>query len=418
MAARFLLATLIGCILAPAAAWAQGGGAYPPSQPVPVIAPPSYSPSMPAPFPGAAQPPGTVIVSGPISSVPTVPVYPPGRAASWEPPLVPSPSYVPEPGPNYAPTVGPDAYHSLPEGASHWMFSADALWLERTDDRSVILGNTVVNTGGGLSYVTDIMTSTDVDFPLSTGVRFQLGYRFNEINAVELSYFGLQQWSVGRTINGDPVGNTVLAFSPWTQTDALIDGFNNTLGYVYKSEVNNAEFNDRLIALSEPNWTVAGLVGVRYVHVADKFSLTGTDDSTGDFENIDINTANNLIGPQLGVQWTRTWDRFQLVSEIKAGIAANFYSQSYSNLNSSGAISGNPSGFFPYSGTNHGTDVAGVFEFSVLARYRVTDHLWLRGGYQTYYLTGLATGPMQLGTWSHSSGISLDGPSLGMEVNW
>ncbi len=415
MATRILIAMFIGSVLIPAAAWAQGdGGPVPPSQPVPVIGP-AASPNLGPPFPGVGQP-GSIILSGPTSVYPSIPAYAPGPATTWNSTGIQAPPY--SAPPVYAQVPDAASEGLLPAAASHWSFSAEALWLERTDDRSVILGDTVVNTGGGLSYVTDILTTGDVNFPLSTGVRFQLGYHFNEINAVELSYFGLQQWSVGRTIYGDPVGDTVLAFSPWTQTDALIDGFNNTLGYVYQSRVNNVEFNDRFIGFSEPNWSINGLIGIRYVQVADKFNLNGSDDSTGDFENIDIGTTNNLIGPQLGVQSTRTWNRFQLVTEIKAGIAANFYTQSYSNLNSSGAISGNPSGFVPYAGTNHGTDVAGVFEFSVIGRYRVWDHVWLRGGYQTYYLTGLATGPMQLGNWNHSAGISLDGPSLGLELNW
>lgn len=305
-----------------------------------------------------------------------------------------------------------------PTPGSHWMFSAEAIWLQRVDNTSVILGNTVTDYGAGLGYVTDILTSTDVDFPLDSGVRLQGGYRFNDRNSLELTYFGLQQTSVGRSIAGDPVGNTILAYSPWTQTDAIIGGFDNGLSYTYGSRVNNAEINQRLIATAGPTWTLAGLWGVRFVQVADRFNLNGSDLSTGDFENIDIRTANNLVGPQIGAAWTSYWNRLALTTEVKGALLANFNSASYSNLNSSGVISGNPVGFYPFDQSAHGTNVAGLVEFTFMARYRLSAHFWLRGGYQTYYLGGLVLGPRQLANFDHSGGLSLAGPSLGIETNW
>ena len=53
-----------------------------------------------------------------------------------------------------------------------------------------------------------------------------------------------------------------------------------------------------------------------------------------------------------------------------------------------------------------------------MCRYRVTEHFWLLGGYQTYYLAGLALGPRQLASFDHSGGLSLSGPSVGLETNW
>jgi hypothetical protein len=307
---------------------------------------------------------------------------------------------------------------AIPTEQSSWMFAADALWLERTDNTNVILGNTVFNNGGSLGYVTDILTSGDVDFPLATGVRLQLGYRFNDVTGLEWTYWGLQQWSVGRSLSGDPVGNTVLAFSPWTQTDYLIGGFNNSLGYVYQSSVNNAEFNWRFIGSGDDRWSVAGLLGIRYIEVADKFNLNGSDVSTGDYENIDISTTNNLLGPQIGVEYNRKWERFQLITDVKAALFANFVSASYSNLNSSGVTEENPVGFIPFSEKDRGTEVAGLFEVSVIGRYRLNDHWWLRGGYQSTYLGGLALGPRQLAAFDHRGGLTLDGPSLGFEADW
>ena len=157
---------------------------------------------------------------------------------------------------------------------------------------------------------------------------------------------------------------------------------------------------------------------MRYIQVSDRFNLSGADSLTGDFESIDVKTSNNLIGPQVGIQIIRSWRRFQLNSEFKAGLYANFISSSYNNLNSSGAINGNPAGFVPISQSQNTTAVAGAFEFSLIGRYEINPHLWIRGGWNDYFLAGLALGPRQLGGFTHSGGIGLDGPSLGLEAAW
>lgn len=442
---RILLATLAVFALGPAAAWAQGyGGSSPPPDPRAIPAGPQ-SVAASAALPQAQQPGGQYPADWHVPSAATANSAPVLAAAQTYPAPYPGTSAPPQSvyalpagmyaaqqgyppagvapnGPIYA--TGPSAdvpmfpTTALPSADSHWMFSAEAIWLERVDYNTVILGNTVTDYGSGLGYVTDILTSTDVAFPLDSGVRLQAGYRFNEGNSLEMTYFGLQQVSVGRTIYGDPVGNTVLAYSPWTQTDALIGGFDNSLGYTYGSRVNNAEINQRIVAGAGPSWNLAGLWGVRFVQVADRFNLNGSDLSTGDFENLDIRTTNNLLGPQIGVAWSSYLNRLELTSELKGALLANFSSASFSNLNSSGVISGNPAGFYAVDQSARSTNVAGLLELSLLARYHVAEHLWIRGGYQTYFLSGLALGPRQLASFNHTGGLTLDGPSLGLETNW
>ena len=355
--------TLLAALLAPANAWAQSSGPLlTPPEPVPAIAPSAPPRSVPATLPNAAQPPGPAIspASGPPSG-PVPAIYDPSNYVP--PPTYAQPNpYAIGPNPAYTPPSTADVEIPVPTSQSSWMFAADALWLERVDDRNVILGNTVYNNGGSLGYVTDILTSGDEAFPLAAGVRLQLGYRFNDLTGIEWTYWGLQQWSVGRSLYGDPVGNSVLAFSPWTQTDYLIGGFDNSLGYVYQSRVNNAEFNYRFIGSGDDRWSAAGLLGIRYLNVADKFTLSGSDVSTGDYENIDISTTNNLLGPQIGLEYNRKWERFQLVTDLKAALFANFVTASYSNLNSSGVTQGNPAGFVPVNQSNSATEVAGLFE--------------------------------------------------------
>ena len=296
-----------------------------------------------------------------------------------------------------------------------------ALFLERSVGSSTLLGATFYNPGSGNppAFGTDALYTDDELFPLETGVRLQFGRRLTDDIAVDAIYWGLQQWSVGRTIFGDPAGDSILAFSPWTQTDALIDGFNNTLGYTYKSQVNNLEINERIMLTQrDPYHSLAWLWGFRYFQLSDNFTLSGTDLDTGDYENINWKTQNELLGLQAGLQWTRGWDRFQIVSEGKAGLFANFYNQKGNNLNSSGVASGDPAGFIPFNVSHDGTDVSALFELSLLARYRLNDFLWLRLGYQAYLMTGLALGPRQLEGYSHGGTVAFDGPSIGLEATW
>jgi len=382
---------------------------------------PSYSPA----------PPG--YPSGPYASSPYGPSLTPNSPA---PESVPGPagppSYTPAPGaqpapPPYTPAPGgPPSYVPAPEivptcEGPRWRFAADALFLERTIGSNVLLGYTVYNPGSGLPQAipTDTLYSGDEAMGLETGTRLELGRRITDNVALDAVYWGLQQWSVGRQIYGDPFGDTVLGFSPWTQTDALIGGFNNYVGYTYKSQANNVEINERImLSQRDPYHSLAWLWGFRYFQLGERFDLSGDDLDTGDFENINWKTTNNLVGLQAGLQWIKGWDRFQLVTEGKAGLFANMYSQKGNNLDSSGVIYGDPAGFVPFSVSHDGTDLSGLFELSIMAKYRLNDFLWLRLGYQGYCITGLALAARQLGGYSHGGTVEFDGPSLGLEATW
>jgi hypothetical protein len=255
----------------------------------------------------------------------------------------------------------------------------------------------------------DSLWTDDTLFPLTPGVRFQLIGRIDDRSAIETTYWGLHDWSVGRQIYGDPSGQTVLAHSTWLQMPDMDD----SLGYSYGSKISNVEMNQRFKLFSiDPYRALSWLWGVRYLYLADDLTLTGSDLYTGGREVLDWQTRNNLIGAQLGLQWAWGWDRFQLSVEGKIGLYANIYSQQASDSGS-----GIP-GFQSFDGSHDGTDLAAIFEFSVLLRYRVTSCLWLRAGYQYYGVTGVALGPRQLADYDAGGSVGYDGLSLGAELTW
>ena len=291
-----------------------------------------------------------------------------------------------------------------------WDVSVDALWLERSTGKGVWLGSTDYWNPSPNPPPRDSLWSDDVLFPLEPGMRVQLIGQISERSDVEVVGWGLQQWSVGRAIYGDPNGWTVLAYSPPLHTSALIGGFDNNVSYTYKSQVANVEFNQRYrFNTYDPFHTAAWMLGVRYFYLSDDFALSGSDLSVPASETLDWKTKNNLIGFQAGLQWARGWDRFQLSTEAKVGLYANIYSQKGVD-----SVSGS-SGAQPYDLSHGSTDLAFLGEISLLARYRVSSCFWLRAGYQYYYAAGLAMGPRQLGGFDANGDVGLDGLSLGVE---
>ncbi len=294
----------------------------------------------------------------------------------------------------------------------HWDVSVDALWLTRDTGKGVLLGYSEY-TGYSPPPPTlrpDSLWTDDVLFPLTPGVRFQLIGRITDRMAVETTAWGFQDWSVGRAIYGDPTGESVLAHSDWLPQMPDID---DSLGYTYSSQIANVEFNQRFKFLSwDPYRGFSWLWGVRYLHLSDDLTLTGSDLYTGGRETLDWLTKNNLIGAQLGLQWAWGWDRFQLSTEAKIGLFANVYSQH--GTDSASGVAG-----FQSSDVSHnGTDLAALFEISVLLRYRITSCMWLRAGYQYYGVTGVALGPRQLADYDANGTVGLDGLSLGVELTW
>lgn len=96
---------------------------------------------------------------------------------------------------------------------------------------------------------------------------------------------------------------------------------------------------------------------------------------------------------------------------------ANIYHQDKTD-NASTATSAIPAGFAPYSISNSGSDLSGLFELTLGTRYRLTNSLWLRLGYQVYDITGLALGPRQLGSLGHGGNVCYDGLSIGLQAIW
>jgi hypothetical protein len=300
-----------------------------------------------------------------------------------------------------------------------WSVALDALFLERTSGGSIPLGYTYVNTAqtSPANVPTGSIYSDDVYFPLAAGLRLEVSRKLDDGITLSATYWGLQQWSVGETLYADPYQDTVLAMSPFLQLPYLLKGLDNSLSYNYASQVDNLEFNARF-ALNphDPYWQLDWLAGIRYVYFADQFSLTGIDSLNNASETLAYSTTNHLIGAQIGLLFTQGWSRFQWEAGLKAGLMANIYGQH--GTDTASQPPGIPSGFVPYDISNSGCGLSALIEFSLAARYRLTENLWLRLGFQVYDITGLALAPRQLDGFGHGANVALDGLSLGLQATW
>jgi hypothetical protein len=405
---------LLSLLLSGSSAFGQNSVSPPPDPtPPPGVSPEAYRPTYVPPASTAAPsesswPPPTGLTAG--ADAP--PVGQPADSSANPSLLIPVRPVAPSLAP-WLPDPSPGL--GLTPGASNpiWDVSVDALWLARDVGNGTFLGATTYNPNSHAMQTirTWDLWSDDSLFPLEPGIRLQLIGRLSDRTAVEANCWGLQQWSVGQTIYGDHPYDTVLAHTDWLQTSNIIGGFDKELGYSYRSQVANVEFNYRTkLNTVDPYRALSWMWGVRYFYLADDFTLSGSDLSYHDSETLNWRTKNNLIGPQLGLQWAWGWDRLQLSTEVKGGLYANVYTQRGSDSASGTA------GVVPFDVSRSDADLAAIFEISLLFRYRITECVWVRAGYQYYCATGLALGPRQLGGYDSSGTVGLDGLSLGLEV--
>jgi hypothetical protein len=300
-----------------------------------------------------------------------------------------------------------------------WSVALDALFLERSSGGSIPLGYTYYNTAQSqpANAPTGSIYSDDVYFPLSAGLRLEVNQKLDSNITLSATYWGLQQWSVGETLPADPYQDTVLAFSRYLQLPYLLNGLDNYLSYTYASQVDNVEFNVRFaLTPHDPYWQLDWLAGIRYVYFADQFSLIGSDNANSATETLNYATTNHLVGPQIGLLFTQGWSRFEWDVGLKVGLMANIYSQH--GTDTATGPSSALSGFNAWDISNNGCGLAALFEFTLGARYRLTDNLWLRLGFQVYDITGLALGPRQLDGWGHGANVAMDGLSIGLQATW
>jgi hypothetical protein len=298
-----------------------------------------------------------------------------------------------------------DVYYATEQWTADWYVQAEALAL-RIDE----LGATplALNVGTGATE----LTTRGLGYPYRTGPRLTIGRALQSGGALEATYFGLMQWSTSATATSP--NNLRL---PGTIGLALDDFFGaDAITATQQTQLHNVELN-LIQRWSDTN--LSWLVGFRYVNFSEQVNLHAFD-SDGEESDYRVTATNNLVGGQLGGKYDVYWDRFQLTALGKAGVYGAIQNASTLLRDFDNTV------VLRNLSVNRG-DVAFIGEVGLNGTYFVNDWLALRGGYNVYFLTGIARGtdqfdftdtPASSTALVGTGGALLHGFNGGVEVRW
>jgi hypothetical protein len=293
---------------------------------------------------------------------------------------------------------------------SAWYGSAEALWLQLDHGAN---GNMPVILDSATNAT--LLGTSDIPYSMEAGPRLILGRRVGEAAAVELLYFGLNDWDASRTLTGD---NDLRI--PGDLGLATLDFFNaDSLTASQAATINNVEVNLWRHTGESPLELMAGF---RYLNLDEQFQISASDSDTG-ASRYRVNTRNDLFGGQIGGRFRPSLDRagrFGLEAIAKAGVFGNAV-----GMNQFVSDSDNT---FVVRNTNVAAgQTAFVGDVGLAALMRVTDSITARIGYTLIWVEGVARAANQLdftdttssGTrLAYGQGAFLQGVSLGLEFGW
>ena len=225
--------------------------------------------------------------------------------------------------------------------------------------------------------------------------RYTIGQMLDCVDGIEAVFTGPLRWSRQDSVTGAGLDSFFTAGAPYTA--ASIDAFNNatTHSQLYKVKFNNYELNRRWWADN----VMSTLIGIRAIDYREGFSFdsTGTGGSKGVFRQ---NVDNLLLGFQIGNDmFFPATNRLEVGLRTRLGIFGNF--------NKSNTFMSNR-GTTRVNSRDKDIDFAGMIETGLLARYRIFPNVVAMGGYEAWFMPGVATAANQRN--------NIVTPSLGSDV--
>ncbi|MFM8377806.1 MAG: BBP7 family outer membrane beta-barrel protein [Planctomycetia bacterium] len=301
----------------------------------------------------------------------------------------------------------------------------DALFLQRDNEsknRTLVIDNVTSQPA---------ITSTDLRFPVGSGVRAFVGHHGCGERGWEVGYIGVYGMSAVDTVAGNgtldiapPLSARVASFSGASLAEAS-----------YGSAINGAEAN--LLATSEhyhlPRLTAYAAEQVPYVAMVDwlaGFRWAGLEEQAAialatpglGTSRYAVRSSSNLFGGQVGVRGRIDWERWGLEGQAKAALAGVELSQSQAPV-----VDANTGEVYRAARGARGSDVGGIFDWNVTVVRHINDVWSIRAGYTMLWLTGVALAPNQFDfststaagtTVVGESSIWLQGATLGLEGRW
>lgn len=334
--------------------------------------------------------------------------------------------------------------------APRWTVTAEALVLGRagTGNQSLVslvpgdvpwwtpVGPNTTNVAGA-----EVLNSNQLNQRLAAGPRIGVSYRDPSGYGVELSYFNVLGLKASKSIGPETPGQWLVMKAPGT--------FWQTQDYAYQAmawqddtRLQSLEANARL----EITPRVTLLAGVRWLQLHDQLQGTLDPADLGQpmwkfnvpsrlsdavpvpGSPVVINppfwtssTTNNLYGVQVGVRAT-LWeiDRVSVDAVLKAGVFDNHATQT-------AQVSMQKQIYPTYAATD---SAAFVGQGGIAAKYRLSDHVAVKLGYEALWLGRVALAPAQVQATSTTStsvtavGVDcrsstlLQGVTVGMEYSF
>jgi hypothetical protein len=210
-------------------------------------------------------------------------------------------------------------------------------------------------------------------FDYEPGIRATIGQRFDCLDGWEATYVGPLKWSRSHSRTGTnlnplfvPVGVNVSTF-----TNAVFHAQS------YESKLNSGEFLSKQWA-----WDVfSQSFGFRYLNINEDFAFASVDD-IGERGLYTVSTDNHIFGIQYGFDVIYPFrERLTLATKFKVGAYGNV-ADGQTTLINDGVVE-----IF-----NDSQDVQFTFlgEWGLYATYKILPRVTARGGYEFWYLYGVA----------------------------
>lgn len=284
-----------------------------------------------------------------------------------------------------------------------WLISADALFLHRS-----------AAAGYGVLYDAttgdELLNASSLGNDWAKGFRLIAMHRLASDRWLDVEYFGIDGWS-NRASFGP--GNLLVIGDESREGPPAI-----TANFFYGSRLHTVEANLRA---TDCGW-LQPLVGFRWIRLSETYDVSGLwNVGLGPLPyQLNYHTQNDLYGGQIGAN-AILWDRGGSLKINLLGKAGVYLGHSSNDA----GFDGSPFAVFH---TQTDTDRCAFFgELGLNASWRFNATWALRGGYQVYWLEGVAIAPNQVlstdlanqgGGINAGGGLFFHGAHVGLEAAW
>lgn len=312
-----------------------------------------------------------------------------------------------------------------PDGHREAYAVFDTLYLQRdnaaNDVPLIVNGDTT----------TTVFSAPDLQFATAPGIRLLVGEHGPHGVGREFGYVGVY----GMFASDVATGGTSYEIAP--PLSSVVDSFANAslARATYASTLNMAEANllfthchvnrHRWSGYScERQWrktTIDWITGFRWAGLEEQAALAFTSSTTGAGNAYSVRTSSNLFAGQIGLRSRTQWRHWAVEGSIKAGLAGAALSQSQA------AIVDPSTGPYRPAGSAQTGTMGGIFDLNASLVRRIGEDWWLRFGYSSYWLTGVALAPDQFDFSTSTAPVTtidvnkslwLGGANLGLEKRW